>query len=125
MAQKVFIDGEWVEGNSGEFFDVVNPATEAVIDRVPQGTREDAQRALEAAEAVVVVGEHVGPHGDRVPRHPLDGKAASVHFGVDALDDGADPAILPAHEAAHLAGGLASGRKPAPGLTSPPTPARP
>lgn len=49
MAQQVFIDGEWVEGRSGERIDVMNPATEEVIDRVPACTREDARAALKAA----------------------------------------------------------------------------
>jgi acyl-CoA reductase-like NAD-dependent aldehyde dehydrogenase len=49
MSQKVFIGGEWVSGESGEFFDVINPATEEVVDRVPLCTRDDAKSALEAA----------------------------------------------------------------------------
>lgn len=51
MAQKVLIAGEWTGSETGEAFDVVNPATEEVVDRVPQCTREDAKRALEAADA--------------------------------------------------------------------------
>ncbi len=51
MAQKVFIDGEWVESESGEYLEVQNPATEELVDRVPWCTREDARRALEAANA--------------------------------------------------------------------------
>ncbi len=49
MTQKLFIEGEWIESSSGDYLDVLNPATEATVDRVPQGTREDARRALEAA----------------------------------------------------------------------------
>lgn len=50
MARKVFIDGEWTASDSGGVFDVVNPATEEVIDHVPECGREDARRALEAAD---------------------------------------------------------------------------
>ncbi|MEE9601368.1 MAG: aldehyde dehydrogenase family protein, partial [Thermoplasmata archaeon] len=50
MTQRVFIDAEWVESESGEYLDVINPATEEVVDRVPQCTRGDAKRALEAAD---------------------------------------------------------------------------
>ena len=49
MTQRFFIGGEWVDGESEEVLEVWNPATEEVVDRVPQGTREDAKRALDAA----------------------------------------------------------------------------
>ncbi|MBC6997030.1 aldehyde dehydrogenase [Cytophaga sp. FL35] len=47
---KLFIDGEWVASESGETIDVVNPTTEELVARVQNGTVEEAQRALEAAE---------------------------------------------------------------------------
>ncbi|MEE9236477.1 MAG: aldehyde dehydrogenase [Thermoplasmata archaeon] len=50
MTQRVFIDAEWVKSESGEYLDVINPATEEVVDRVPQCTRGDAKRALDAAD---------------------------------------------------------------------------
>ncbi len=49
MVQPFFIGGDWVDSESGEVVEVWNPATEEVVDRVPQGTREDARRALDAA----------------------------------------------------------------------------
>ena len=45
---KLFINNEWVE-SSGELIDVINPATEEVIARIPQGTREDVLHAIGAA----------------------------------------------------------------------------
>lgn len=45
----MFIDGKWVDSESGAFFDADSPATGEVIAQVPQGTRADAQRAVEAA----------------------------------------------------------------------------
>ena len=46
---QMFIDGKWVDAKSGETFDVINPATEEVIAKVPQSGREDAKAAIDAA----------------------------------------------------------------------------
>jgi malonate-semialdehyde dehydrogenase (acetylating)/methylmalonate-semialdehyde dehydrogenase len=43
-----YIDGEWVD-SAGELKDVVNPATQQVIAKVPVSTRADFDRAVEAA----------------------------------------------------------------------------
>src|SRR5205807_9816564 len=45
----MFIDGEWVHSKTGEKIDVVNPATERVIGRVPRANREEVKEALEVA----------------------------------------------------------------------------
>lgn len=45
----MYIDGEWVESESGSTFDAYNPATGDVIASLPEGTRADAQRAIAAA----------------------------------------------------------------------------
>lgn len=45
----MYIDGQWVESESGERFEAFNPANRQVIATLPQGTREDARRAIEAA----------------------------------------------------------------------------
>ncbi len=47
--EKMLVDGEWV-GEGRATIDVVNPATESVVARVPKGTRDDAKAALEAAQ---------------------------------------------------------------------------
>ncbi len=47
--RKMFIDGKWVESESGELFDADSPATGEIIAQVPKGTRGDAQHAVEAA----------------------------------------------------------------------------
>src|SRR2546429_3939264 len=47
--KKMFVDGKWVESESGEYFDADSPATGEIIAQVPKGTRADAQRAVEAA----------------------------------------------------------------------------
>jgi len=49
MSQRMWIQGEWVDGSSEEAVEVVNPYTEQVIDTVPAGTAGDVERAVEAA----------------------------------------------------------------------------
>lgn len=48
----MYIDGQFVATESGQTFDVLNPATEEVIAKVTKGTAADAARAIDAAEAV-------------------------------------------------------------------------
>jgi acyl-CoA reductase-like NAD-dependent aldehyde dehydrogenase len=48
---KMYIGGEWVEAATGQMFDDMNPYTGEVYAQVPAGTREDARRAIEAAQA--------------------------------------------------------------------------
>ena len=45
-----FIGGEFVDAASGEALDVENPATGQVIARVPASSKEDVNRAVDAAE---------------------------------------------------------------------------
>ncbi|BES86853.1 aldehyde dehydrogenase [Pectobacterium araliae] len=49
--KSMYINGEFVENRSGKWIDVVNPATEQVISQIPEGSADDAKRAIEAAEA--------------------------------------------------------------------------
>lgn len=46
----MLIDGNWVEAESKDTFEVKNPATGEVIAKVPKGGREDVRKALEAAD---------------------------------------------------------------------------
>jgi acyl-CoA reductase-like NAD-dependent aldehyde dehydrogenase len=48
---KLFIGGQWVESGGSKMIDVVNPTTEKVIGRVPEGTPEDVDRAVAAAKS--------------------------------------------------------------------------
>ncbi|MEC5344767.1 aldehyde dehydrogenase [Brenneria populi] len=50
MQKQMYIDGEFVENSGGKWIDVINPATEQVISQIPEGTAEDAKRAIDAAE---------------------------------------------------------------------------
>jgi succinate-semialdehyde dehydrogenase/glutarate-semialdehyde dehydrogenase len=45
----MFVDGAWAEAGSGATFTAESPATGETIAEVPEGDREDAQRAIAAA----------------------------------------------------------------------------
>jgi acyl-CoA reductase-like NAD-dependent aldehyde dehydrogenase len=47
----MFIDGKWVDSESGAVFEATSPATGERIGTIPEGTRGDAQRAIAAAGA--------------------------------------------------------------------------
>ena len=46
----MYIDGQFEPGRGDAWIDVINPATEALISRIPDGSAEDARRAILAAE---------------------------------------------------------------------------
>jgi lactaldehyde dehydrogenase/glycolaldehyde dehydrogenase len=46
----MFIDGQFVSWQGEGWLDVINPATEEVLARIPDGRAEDARKAIEAAE---------------------------------------------------------------------------
>jgi acyl-CoA reductase-like NAD-dependent aldehyde dehydrogenase len=49
----MFIDGKWTGGH--EPLEVMDPATEETVDRVPNGTTEDVDRAVKAAQAALEI----------------------------------------------------------------------
>ncbi len=46
-----YINGEFINNHSEETVEVINPATEEVISRIPKSDEKDVQRAIEAAKA--------------------------------------------------------------------------
>ena len=48
---QMYINGRFCESRSGKWIEVLNPSTEEVISRQPDGTLEDVQEAINAAEA--------------------------------------------------------------------------
>lgn len=48
---RMLIGGELVESESGRWLESIDPATEEVLGRVPEGSAKDMNRAVEAAEA--------------------------------------------------------------------------
>ena len=49
----MYIAGEWVESESGERMEATSPATGESLGTLPEGTREDAERAIAAANAAL------------------------------------------------------------------------
>ena len=44
-----YINGEWVKSESNELIDVVNPANEELVGHVTAGTKDDIDKAVNAA----------------------------------------------------------------------------
>lgn len=49
LTYKLYIDGAWVDSDGSETIEVLNPADEQVIGRVPQATAADVTKAVAAA----------------------------------------------------------------------------
>lgn len=54
---ELYVDGEFVEPHSGEWFDSVDPYTGETVARIPRGTEADVDDAVEAAHEAVFHGE--------------------------------------------------------------------
>lgn len=54
--KRLLIGGEWVSAASGRTFPVIDPATGETIDQVPEGDREDVDRAVRAARTAFDAG---------------------------------------------------------------------
>src|SRR6516164_9025803 len=48
--KRMYIDGKWCEADSHRTLEVINPATEDVIEEIAYGGRGETRRALEAAQ---------------------------------------------------------------------------
>ena len=57
----LYIDGGWHKAHGGETRDVIDPATEEVIGKIPAVTSEDLDDALAAAERGFAEWRHVSP----------------------------------------------------------------
>ena len=55
-ARSMFVDGDWCGAASGATAESTSPATGEVIGTVPDGDREDARRAIEAANRAETAG---------------------------------------------------------------------
>jgi len=53
LERQAYIDGAWVDADSGETFAVVNPATGETIADVPRMGTSETRRAIEAAQAAL------------------------------------------------------------------------
>jgi aldehyde dehydrogenase (NAD+) len=75
---RFYIDGEWTDATGGGTFDVLNPATEEVVARAPNGTGADMQRAIAAARRAF----DDGPWPRTTPRE----RSAVLQRLLDALE---------------------------------------
>lgn len=67
----MYIDGQFVTWHDDAWIDVVNPATEEVISRIPDGRAEDACKAIDAAQ-------RAQPQWEALP--PLNGRTGYAKF---------------------------------------------
>ena len=74
---KMYINGEWIESESGEYFDAYNPASLEVIARLPQGTRKDAEAAILAARDA----------GAKMAAMPVWERAELLHRIADVMEE--------------------------------------
>ncbi|HEV3233104.1 MAG TPA: aldehyde dehydrogenase family protein [Candidatus Dormibacteraeota bacterium] len=72
---RLFIGGEWVDPAGSGTLDVVNSATEAVLATIPEGTPEDADRAVAAARSAF----------DTWSQAPVEDRAATLERIADGL----------------------------------------
>jgi succinate-semialdehyde dehydrogenase/glutarate-semialdehyde dehydrogenase len=72
----MFVGGAWTGAASGETFTADSPATGEAIGEVPQGGREDAQRAIEAA----------GRAAEGWARSTAFGRADAMHRVADVVE---------------------------------------
>ena len=53
VREQCFIDGQWVDADSGETMDVTNKATGEILGSVPKMGKDETRRAIEAANAAL------------------------------------------------------------------------
>ena len=53
--EKIYINGQWVPGSTGQFIDVENPATREIFAKVPTGNAKDVDAAAKAAHRALPV----------------------------------------------------------------------
>ena len=75
--RKMLIDGQWVDAQSGETFETINPATGEVLATLPRGGRADVDRAVAAARRAL--------EGDWARLTPFDRQALLLRLG-DLID---------------------------------------
>src|ERR1700704_5129687 len=72
----MFVDGAWTGAATGETFTADSPATGEALGEIPQGSREDAGRAIDAANRAA----------DAWARLTAFDRAAAMHRVADAVE---------------------------------------
>jgi succinate-semialdehyde dehydrogenase/glutarate-semialdehyde dehydrogenase len=87
----MWIGGEWVDAENGATFEATSPSTGEVIGAVPEGTRADARRAIEAANRAAPVWSALSPFdraaGMRRVAEAIDARREDLAHTL-ALDQG-------------------------------------
>src|SRR5207245_3959002 len=65
------LDGAWADAGSGATFTAESPATGEAIAEVPEGDREDAQRAIAAANRAAEGWARAGAFGRAAAMHRI------------------------------------------------------
>lgn len=47
---KNYVDGKWVDVKALQHFDIINPATQELISRAPQTTKDEFNQAVDVAK---------------------------------------------------------------------------
>jgi aldehyde dehydrogenase (NAD+) len=77
MRDVIYVGGAWVDSASPDTIDVMNPATEEIIDRVPAGTAADVDRAVAQARRALPGWQ----------AHPPSERAGYLRAMLDALTE--------------------------------------
>lgn len=83
-ANQQLIGGQWVDAAGHGTWDLVNPATERVIEQVPFGDATDARAAIDAASAAREEWEAMGPFS----------RAIVLHRAADLIEERADASAV-------------------------------
>jgi len=79
--KKLLIDGKFVDAASGKTFETLNPATEEVLAKVPEGGKEDVDKAVKAARRALD-----GPWG----KMPTNERARLIYKLAELIEKNAD-----------------------------------
>ena len=85
LRTQAYINGEWVDADSGETFPVHNPATQDVIAEVASVGGDETRRAIEAAEVA---------QKDWAARTPMQRSAVLMKWNDLILESVEDLAII-------------------------------
>ncbi|HEU4750710.1 MAG TPA: NAD-dependent succinate-semialdehyde dehydrogenase [Acidimicrobiia bacterium] len=76
MEYRQYIGGQWNGANNGGTWELVNPATEEIIDLLPYGDADDALAALDAADDIFATWSQTTPYE----------RAAILHEAADIME---------------------------------------
>ncbi len=85
VRDRLYIGGEWVEPAGDGAIEVVNPTTERTVGHIPEGTAEDADRAVRAARAAF---------DEWSRRTPYERAGFSAAIGAKLAERGDELAVL-------------------------------